>query len=107
MTIVFVVTYYKHGEEVEEIFTDVGHFEECLIKEIRKSDCDFVLKSNNYDVDDDDERIYALAETAVRLGRAYVKDQNGSGILKIIVQDSCGSIMVFGKIFLQLSVRKR
>jgi len=99
----FAVTYSKYGEEIKEIFTDVGHFEEYLIKEIRKSDCDFVLKSSNYDVDDDDERIYALTETAVRLGRVCVKDKNGSGILQIIVQHSCGNIMVFGKVFLQVS----
>jgi len=98
LTSVFVVTtaYYKHGEADTEIFTDIGYFEEYLLGEIRKSDCDFVLESSNYDVNDSDERIYALAETAVRLGKAYVQDQNGWGILKITeicIDGSIGEIV--------------
>jgi chemotaxis regulatin CheY-phosphate phosphatase CheZ len=85
ITSIFVVTtaYYKHGEADSKIFTDIGCLEEYLTEEIRGYGYDSELESSNYDVNDKDERIYALAETAVRLGRAYVDDQIGWGILKI------------------------
>jgi hypothetical protein len=84
MSIFVVLTaYYKHGEADTKIFMNRVSLENYLIEQIKKYNSGWTLEEDSLLDPSVDGRFYALIRIAVHIGKTYVSDQNGWGVIKI------------------------
>lgn len=84
MNIFVVLTaYYKHGEADTEIFMGRESLEDYLSEQMKKYNPDWTLEVDSLLDPTDDGRFYALIRSAVGIGKTYVDNQNGWGVIKI------------------------